>query len=90
MDTLKKYWNYFIAGLGAIFGVLFLLQRSKTRSLEDKLQKAERDKVDFELIHKEETIKENIKEIKDNIQKEESEPVRVDDLSPKDVEEYWK
>lgn len=90
LENIKKYWTSFLALASAALGVLFLLQRSKSNKLEDKLVKAEMDKKDSELVRKDENIQKNIEQIKESIKKTENAPVKVDDLEPKEVEDYWK
>lgn len=90
LEKIKKYWTGFVTAIGALLGVLFLLQRSKANRLEDKLVEAEMGEKDRNLARKDSDIQKNIEQIKTNIKKTEDTPVKVDDLSPKEVEDYWK
>lgn len=90
LEKLKKYWTAFLAGLSAVLGIVFLLQRSKVNKLEDELAKAEFEKKDDELVRKDKDIQKNINNIKETIKKIEATPVKVDDLNPAEVEDYWK
>lgn len=90
LDKIKKYWTGFLAAVSAILGILFLLQKSKSNSLEDKLVESELGKKDTELKYKEKEIEKDVNKLKESIKKTENTPIDVKDLSPKEVEDYWK
>jgi hypothetical protein len=88
-SKIKEFFGYFTAALSLVLGFMFLVSRSRNNKLEGRLAQSDLENKDLPLKLDQARNEERIAEIKRDL-KEIDKPVEVTDLSPKEVEEYWK
>lgn len=73
--TLKKYWKWLVAGLGAILALFLLGRKNRNVSTYDELKKqqAEREKEAAKVVENAEKVKENTDQLVNDYYKRKNE-----------------
>lgn len=90
MGFLKKIWLWIVGAFGLVLGLLFI-ERSRRQSTEISASKEKLDAEQAVLKYQQQVNSVELQQLKDQAtQQEQQTNSKASDLTPEQVEEYWK